>query len=137
MGETSIDYMISFSLPRFCDQQLSRTRKQAHYAGQPNWIAKLDTIVHELYHIDPNGPGIRRMERADGTSWNLVFVPTTPNPTTGFLQLVPVERVSSAGISIEDGIKLVMSLGSLTPQDWNPPGERPVGSSEPQRHALL
>ena len=67
VGETPIDYMISFSLPRFCDQQLSRSRKQAHYAGQPNWIAKLDTIVHELYHIDPAGPGIRRMERADGT----------------------------------------------------------------------
>ena len=62
-----IDYMISFTLPRFCDQLLSRTRKQVHYVGQPNWIAKLDTIVHELYHIDPHGPGIRRMERADGT----------------------------------------------------------------------
>ena len=67
VGTTPIDYMISFSLPRFCDQQLARSRKQAHYAGQPNWIAKLDTIVHELYHIDPAAPGIRRMERADGT----------------------------------------------------------------------
>src|SRR5205085_9213502 len=61
------DYMLSFTLPRFCDQQLSRTRKQIHYAGGPNWIAKLDTIVHELYHIDPERPGIRRMEKEDGT----------------------------------------------------------------------
>jgi hypothetical protein len=67
IGVNDIDYMVSFALPRFCDQQLARSRKQAHYAGQPNWIAKLDTIVHELYHIDPEGPGIRRMERADGT----------------------------------------------------------------------
>ena len=67
VGTKQIDYMISFSLPRFCDQLLSRSRKQVHYVGQPNWIAKLDTIVHELYHIDPDGPGIRRMERADGT----------------------------------------------------------------------
>jgi hypothetical protein len=67
VGTTPIDYMLSFSLPRFCDQLLSRSRKQVHYVGQPNWIAKLDTIVHELYHIDPSGPGIRRMERADGT----------------------------------------------------------------------
>jgi hypothetical protein len=67
IGGTSVDYMISFSLPRFCDQLLSRSRKQQHYPGQPNWIGKLDTIVHELYHIDPAGPGIRRMERADGT----------------------------------------------------------------------
>jgi hypothetical protein len=67
LGPHQIDYMISFALPRFCDQTLSRSRKQAHYRGQPNWIAKLDTIVHELYHIDPERPGIRRMEKADGT----------------------------------------------------------------------
>lgn len=67
IGTAQIDYMISFALPRFCDQQLARTRKQVHYVGQPNWVAKLDTIVHELYHIDPAAPGIRRMERADGT----------------------------------------------------------------------
>jgi hypothetical protein len=63
----SIDYMVSFALPRFCDQMLARSRKQLHYKGQPDWVAKLDTIVHELYHIDPQRPGIRRMERADGT----------------------------------------------------------------------
>jgi hypothetical protein len=67
IGATPIDYMISFALPRFCDQQLSKTRKQIHYSGGPNWIAKLDTIIHELYHIDPDRPGIRRMEKADGT----------------------------------------------------------------------
>ena len=67
IGTTDIDYMVSFTLPRYCDQRLSRSRKQAHYKGQPDWIAKLDTIVHELYHIDPERPGIRRMEKADGT----------------------------------------------------------------------
>jgi hypothetical protein len=67
IGPAAIDYMISFALPRFCDQQLSRSRKQVHYVGAPNWMAKLDTIVHELYHIDPERPGIRRMEKADGT----------------------------------------------------------------------
>jgi len=67
IGATQIDYMVSFTLPRFCDQQLAHSRKRVHYAGQPNWVAKLDTIVHELYHIDPERPGIRRMERADGT----------------------------------------------------------------------
>jgi hypothetical protein len=67
VDERQIDYMISFALPRFCDQRLARTRKSVHYAGQPDWVAKLDTIVHELYHIDPARPGIRRMEKADGT----------------------------------------------------------------------
>jgi hypothetical protein len=67
VGTQSIDYMISFALPRFCDQLLSKTRKRIHYAGGPNWIAKLDTIIHELYHIDPERPGIRRIELGDGT----------------------------------------------------------------------
>jgi len=67
VGNARIDYMVSFALPRFCEQPLASTRKQVHYAGYPDWITKLDTIVHELYHIDPERPGIRRMERADGT----------------------------------------------------------------------
>ena len=67
VDDKPIDYMVSFTLPRFTDQILSRSRKQVHYVGQPNWVAKLDTIVHELYHIDPVRPGIRRMEKADGT----------------------------------------------------------------------
>ena len=74
IGTQSIDYMISFALPRFCEQQLSRSRKSVHYAGEPNWIAKLDTIVHELYHIDPAEPGIRRMERAAGATARAVPV---------------------------------------------------------------
>jgi uncharacterized membrane protein len=71
-------------------------------------------------------PGMRsigfvtsRVKRDDGSTWSLVFVPTTPNPTTGFLQLIPPERVLPAGISIEDGVKMVMSLGALTPDTWN------------------
>jgi len=67
VGGETIDYMVSFTLPRFCDQSLSRSRKRIHYAGQPDWVAKLDTIVHELYHIDPDRRGLRRMARADGT----------------------------------------------------------------------
>ena len=31
------------------------------------WIAKLDTVVHELYHVDPELGGIRRIEKDDGT----------------------------------------------------------------------
>ena len=67
VGTRQIEYMISVALPRFSDQVLARSRKAVHYDGQPNWIGKLDTIVHELYHIDPERPGIRRMEKADGT----------------------------------------------------------------------
>jgi hypothetical protein len=61
-------YLISFSLPRFCDQSLDHSRKERFYRRASDaWIAKLDTVVHELYHIDPQQNGIRRIERSDGT----------------------------------------------------------------------
>jgi hypothetical protein len=66
IGGTSIKYLISFVLPRFCNQALQRSRKAAHYPDLPDWVAKLDTIVHELYHIDPGHQGLRRFSRADG-----------------------------------------------------------------------
>jgi hypothetical protein len=61
-----IKYLISIALPRFCDQVLSRTRKRTLYPGAAGWIAKLDTVVHELYHIDPDDVGIRKVAKADG-----------------------------------------------------------------------
>jgi hypothetical protein len=68
IGRTQIKYLISFVLPRFCDQSLERSRKLDLYPGDaPAWIAKLDTIVHELYHIDPDESGIRRVSRSDGS----------------------------------------------------------------------
>jgi hypothetical protein len=67
IGRRPIKYMLSFALPRFCDQSLDHSRKERFYPGAASWIAKLDTVVHELYHIDPHLAGIRRIERADGT----------------------------------------------------------------------
>jgi hypothetical protein len=67
IGQRKVKYMLSFSLPRFCDQSLDKSRKEKFYPGADPWIAKLDTVVHELYHVDPELAGIRRIEREDGT----------------------------------------------------------------------
>src|SRR5207248_11621696 len=67
VGTRPIKYMLSFTLPRFCDQSLDRSRKERFYPGAEPWMAKLDTVVHELYHIDPDLAGIRRIEKEDGT----------------------------------------------------------------------
>ena len=61
-----VHYLISFALPRFCDQTLEQSRKRRSYPGAQPWIAKLDTIVHELYHVDPARAGIRKFERTNG-----------------------------------------------------------------------
>jgi hypothetical protein len=45
-----------------------------------------------------------------------VFVPTTPNPTGGFLLLLPEDQVIKLEMSVADGIKYVISLGSIVPE---------------------
>lgn len=46
-----------------------------------------------------------------------VFVPTTPNPTSGFLLFVPVGDIKRLTMSVEDGIKMVISGGIITPPE--------------------
>jgi hypothetical protein len=67
VGATRIKYLISFVLPRFCEQSLRRSWKAELYGRVDPWVAKLDTIVHELYHIDPAAGGLRQFAHADGT----------------------------------------------------------------------
>jgi hypothetical protein len=67
IGQRTIKYMLSFSLPRFCNQTLDRSRKGHLYDDAEPWVAKLDTVVHELFHIDPELSGIRKLPREDGT----------------------------------------------------------------------
>lgn len=76
VGAKQIKYLISFVLPRFCDQTLARSRKADLYPGREPWLSKLDTIVHELYHIDPLATGIRSVSRADGTRATRTHGPT-------------------------------------------------------------
>jgi uncharacterized membrane protein len=45
-----------------------------------------------------------------------VFIPTTPNPTSGFLVLVPEDKVTRLEMSVADGIKYIVSLGSIAPE---------------------
>jgi len=48
-----------------------------------------------------------------------VFVPTTPNPTSGFLVLVPEKEITRLEMSVADGIKFIISLGAIAP-DFTP-----------------
>jgi hypothetical protein len=77
IGGKAMNYMISFALPRFTDQTLVRSRKRSLYPeGTPDWVAKLDTVIHELYHIDPEQNCLRRFLRADGTESDALHSPT-------------------------------------------------------------
>ncbi len=46
-----------------------------------------------------------------------VFVPTTPNPTSGYLLFVPKKELKYLNMTVEEGVKLVVSAGIIIPED--------------------
>lgn len=53
------------------------------------------------------------------------FVPTTPNPTSGYIVLVPETDVIRLKMSVEDAMRLVISLGVVTPDEIETKSGRP------------
>ncbi|MGY9055409.1 MAG: hypothetical protein ACKVGZ_07370 [Alphaproteobacteria bacterium] len=49
-----------------------------------------------------------------------IFLPTTPNPTSGFLLFLPKRDVTLLNMTVEEGIKMVVSGGLVTPKDPRP-----------------
>ena len=53
-----------------------------------------------------------------------VFLPTTPNPTSGYLLFVPKKELVVLDMTVEEGIKMVVSGGIVTPPDRRPEAEK-------------
>ncbi|MBE0533951.1 MAG: DUF502 domain-containing protein [Rhodospirillales bacterium] len=53
-----------------------------------------------------------------------VFLPTTPNPTSGFLLFVPRKELVRLSMTVEEAIKMVISGGIVTPPDRRSPAEK-------------
>ena len=49
-----------------------------------------------------------------------VFVPTTPNPTSGFFLIVPDRDLRTVDLTVEQAFKLIMSAGLVSPADFEP-----------------
>ena len=60
--------------------------------------------------------GVKEMEDKTGHELSHIFVPTTPNPTSGFFLVVPSSDVIILDMSIDDGLKMIMSAGVVVPK---------------------
>jgi uncharacterized membrane protein len=72
-------------------------RKGIYSVGFTTGVAK-----GELHSIVPGGIN--------------VFIPTTPNPTSGMFIVVPKEEIYFLKMSVEDGMKMIISGGSVSPE---------------------
>ncbi len=80
------------------------------------------TATHEIQALSPRGDMVG------------VYVPTTPNPTSGYLMWIERSEVVPMGISVEDGIKLVVSCGIVTPSGVAAPPRDSLREAVDLRH---
>ncbi|NQU95578.1 MAG: DUF502 domain-containing protein [Candidatus Omnitrophica bacterium] len=60
------------------------------------------------------GEGTREMQNFTGKELVSIFVPTTPNPTSGVFLMVPRNEMKFLDMTVEEGLKLVVSSGTVT-----------------------
>jgi len=73
------------------------------------------------------GNSAGEVQSKSGEEVTTVFVPTTPNPTSGFIIFVPTKDVVELDMNVDEALKMVISLGMVEPQ-W-PQTTKPTQNS--------
>ncbi|MDQ3268847.1 MAG: DUF502 domain-containing protein [Pseudomonadota bacterium] len=62
-------------------------------------------------------------ERGTGRELAAVYVPTTPNPTSGYLEIVPVEKITPTDWTVDQAMSFIISGGAVSPESipFSPP----------------
>ena len=98
------------------------TIKQVNEAFSPGKRTSFKTVVlvefpqpgtRSLGFLTSEPQAELHLPTAEPVVW--VFIPTTPNPTSGFLILVPKSKVTKLDMSVAEGIKYIISLGAIAP----------------------
>ncbi len=101
------------------------------------------TMFKSVVLVEFPSPGLKALgfftgliKDPEGKVYCKVFIPTTPNPTTGFFEMVPSGKLVETNISIEDGFKMVISGGIVSPEafDYAAPPQNPA--SLPTKNSL-
>jgi len=54
-------------------------------------------------------------DSSSGRELAAVYVPTTPNPTSGYLEIVPLDQVTSTDWTLDEAMAFIMSGGAVAP----------------------
>ena len=58
---------------------------------------------------------VGEIQEKSGEDVVCVFIPTTPNPTSGYIILIPKDEVIELDMGVEDALKMIISLGVVVP----------------------
>jgi uncharacterized membrane protein len=87
-------------------------------------------VLIDFPHKEMKSVGfVTRVIREQGTGRELaaVYVPTTPNPTSGYLEIVPVEMTTPTDWSVDEAMRFIISGGAVSPETipFSPPARTP------------
>ncbi len=83
-------------------------------------------VLIDFPHTEMKSIGfVTRVLREQGTGRELaaVYVPTTPNPTSGYLEIVPVEKLTPTDWTVDQAMSFIISGGAVSPETipFSPP----------------
>jgi uncharacterized membrane protein len=83
---------------------------------QPGGVQRVVLIEFPSKEMKTVGFVTRTMKDSEtGQELAAVYVPTTPNPTSGYLEIVPVERIVSTDWSMDEAMTFIISGGAIAP----------------------
>ena len=95
------------------------------YSGSKKLMSMLQnkpTGTQRVVLIDFPSPELKSLgfvtrvfQDANGTELAAVYVPTTPNPTGGYLEIVPIERLIATDWSVDQAMAFILSAGAAGP----------------------
>ncbi|MGZ4973769.1 MAG: DUF502 domain-containing protein [Limisphaerales bacterium] len=93
------------------------TIKQVNESFSSNKSSFKQVVLVAFPHQESRSVGFVTGEQKglDNQKWISVFIPTTPNPTSGFLIMVRETEITKLDISVAEGIKFIISLGAISP----------------------
>jgi uncharacterized membrane protein len=86
--------------------------------GDGNRFMEVVLIEYPRKGIYAIGLVTKKISDGDGEKFLYVFIPTSPSPAGGYLQIVPESEVVYTSMSINDALKLIISIGRLSKEDF-------------------
>jgi uncharacterized membrane protein len=83
--------------------------------NKPNGTQRVVLIDFPSAGLKSIGFVTRVFEDAAGLQLASVYVPTTPNPTGGYLEIVPVDQLIATDWSVDQAMAFVLSVGAVAP----------------------
>ncbi|MDX1488549.1 MAG: DUF502 domain-containing protein [Acidiferrobacterales bacterium] len=91
---------------------------------EPGKVQRVVLINFPSQHMKTVGLVTRVMkDKSSGRELAAVYVPTTPNPTSGYLEIVPIEDVVPTDMTVDEAMTLIISGGAVGPEmvSYEPP----------------